>query len=419
MPPVIQVEGLSKLYRVGSAFGPARLSETLVAWSHLAWRRLRRAAASGSAHEASEFWALKDVSLTVGQGEVVGIVGHNGAGKSTLLKILARIVHPTEGRFAIRGRLASLIEIGTGFHPELTGRENVYLSGCILGLTHREVQRRFDEIVAFSGVERFLDTPVKRYSSGMHVRLGFSVAAHLDPEVMILDEALSVGDAAFQQKCQAKIDEIRHSGRTILLVSHSMTQIVSLCHRAIWLHAGQVRDEGPPTDVVHRYLAQSTVKPAAEGSPTDLPSDANVRVRELSLAQPGTRGAPQLIDVARDCELSIVLELLHLSAEYSVRLLLVDEQGTIILGSESTPFSAGRNSSASIKRITCRIPANLLAPIDYHLRIHVRMLLNGEELVMDPALAFRGNVLSAADWTATSFAPGLVHPRLTWSMSHG
>jgi lipopolysaccharide transport system ATP-binding protein len=207
--------------------------------------------------EIEEFWALKDVSFEVKHGEVLGIVGRNGAGKSTLLKILSRITEPTEGRVLLRGRVASLLEVGTGFHPELTGRENIYLNGAILGMRRAEIRRKFDEIVAFAQVEKFLDTPVKRYSSGMYVRLAFAVAAHLEPDILVVDEVLAVGDAEFQRKCLGKMEEVsRREGRTVLVVSHNMGVVTSLCTRALWLGQGSIQDQGPAEAVVGHYLAQ-------------------------------------------------------------------------------------------------------------------------------------------------------------------
>jgi lipopolysaccharide transport system ATP-binding protein len=200
-----------------------------------------------------EFWALRDVSFQIRVGETVGIIGRNGAGKSTLLKILSRITEPTQGRIKIHGRVASLLEVGTGFHPELSGRENVFLNGAILGMTRREIQRKFDEIVAFAGVNNFIDTPVKRYSSGMYVRLAFAVAAHLDPEILVVDEVLAVGDAAFQRKCLGKMQEIGRSGRTVLFVSHNIAAINTLCSSAILLESGRVKQRGPTSDVVAAY----------------------------------------------------------------------------------------------------------------------------------------------------------------------
>lgn len=208
-----------------------------------------------------EFWALKDVSFEVKQGDVLGIIGRNGAGKSTLLKILSRITEPTRGRVLLRGRVASLLEVGTGFHPELTGRENVFLNGAILGMTQREIRRKFEEIVAFAEVEQFLDTPVKRYSSGMYVRLAFAVAAHLEPQVLIVDEVLAVGDAAFQRKCLGKMEEVsRREGRTVLVVSHSMGLLTSLCSTAIWLDQGTIHQHGPTREILSTYLVHGSSK---------------------------------------------------------------------------------------------------------------------------------------------------------------
>jgi lipopolysaccharide transport system ATP-binding protein len=207
--------------------------------------------------EIEEFWALKDISFEVKQGEILGIIGSNGAGKSTLLKILSRVTEPSQGRVRIRGRVASLLEVGTGFHPELTGRENIFLNGAILGMARVEIRKKFDEIVAFAGVQKFIDTPIKRYSSGMYVRLAFAVAAHLDPDILVVDEVLAVGDAEFQKRCLGKMDEVsRRAGRTVLLVSHNMGVITTLCPSAIWLHKASIRDRGESRKVVGEYLAQ-------------------------------------------------------------------------------------------------------------------------------------------------------------------
>ncbi len=205
-------------------------------------------------NSTEEFWALKDVSFEVKQGDVVGVIGHNGAGKSTLLKILSRITEPTEGKATIYGRVGSLLEVGTGFHPELTGRENIYLNGAILGMKRGEIERQFDEIVAFAEVEKFIDTPVKRYSSGMYLRLAFAVAAHLEPEILLVDEVLAVGDAAFQKKCLGKMEDVAKVGRTVLFVSHNMAAISALCRRCIYLNAGSIQTDGQPDKVIVHYL---------------------------------------------------------------------------------------------------------------------------------------------------------------------
>jgi lipopolysaccharide transport system ATP-binding protein len=242
--PALRVEGLGKAYRIGAARGgQATLRDVLVGW-------LR----GGRAARSEILWALRDVSFTAERGEVVGVIGRNGAGKSTLLKVLARITEPTTGRATLEGRLGSLLEVGTGFHPELTGRENVYLSGAILGLRRHEIASRFDEIVAFSELERFLDTPVKRYSSGMYMRLAFAVAAHLQPEILLVDEVLAVGDAAFQRKCLGKMDEAARGGRTVLFVSHNLAAVTELCGRALLLDQGRLVADGPAAQVVGRYL---------------------------------------------------------------------------------------------------------------------------------------------------------------------
>ncbi len=242
---VIQAEGLGKRYRRGlRAAGGLR---------HALEDFLRSPVSTLRRKKEETFWALKDVSLEVGEGEVLGLIGRNGSGKTTLLKILSRITQPTAGWAEIHGRVGSLLEVGTGFHAELTGRENTYLSGAILGMSKAEITRKFDEIVAFAELEKFIDTPVKHYSSGMYVRLAFAVAAHLEPEILLVDEVLAVGDINFQKKCLGKMGDVARAGRTVVLVSHQLNQIRRLCHRVVWIDAGSVRQEGPATDLVTAY----------------------------------------------------------------------------------------------------------------------------------------------------------------------
>ena len=257
MATALQIENLSKEYRLGGIGHGAALSgpQQLVVpppgqrGPQRPPGREEPAATDG----ARDFWALKGVTLEVEQGKVLGIIGRNGAGKSTLLKIISRITAPTPGMVRIKGRVASLLEVGTGFHPELTGRENVFLNGAILGMTKAEVRSKFDEIVDFSGVGKFIDTPVKRYSSGMYVRLAFAVGAHLEPEILLVDEVLAVGDAGFQKKCLGKMDEVTKQGRTVLFVSHNLDAVSTLCDRVIWLDEGEIFLDGPPQEVVPRY----------------------------------------------------------------------------------------------------------------------------------------------------------------------
>ncbi len=302
--PAISVEGLGKRYRLGGG-STDLLSERLL-------RRTPR---------GEDFWALRDVDLSVGQGEVVGLVGRNGAGKSTLLKCLSRITPPTEGRVEIRGRVGTLLEVGTGFHPELTGRENVFLSGTILGMRRREVTARFDEIVEFAGVERFLETPVKRYSSGMYVRLAFAVAAHLDTDVLLVDEVLAVGDAEFQRKCFGKMDDAARVGRTVVFVSHQLSAVQRLCSRCYWIDAGRVRSHGPTRDVVGAYLhhagtqqhgGEAVIGPDVPRSTTGdatltrvaLLDDGERRIDQVTLGQPFT--VAMTFDVATRVEDGVI-----------------------------------------------------------------------------------------------------------------
>ncbi|WP_310429331.1 ABC transporter ATP-binding protein [Chamaesiphon sp. VAR_48_metabat_135_sub] len=256
---VIRVENLGKKYVLGHQRQEryATLRDTISNSSKNLVDKLKGKSSADSTYE--EFWALKDVSFEIKQGDRVGIIGRNGAGKSTLLKILSRITEPTKGSIRIKGRVASLLEVGTGFHPELTGRENIFLNGAILGMGKVEIQRKFDEIVAFAEVEKFLDTPVKRYSSGMYVRLAFAVAAHLEPEILIVDEVLAVGDAQFQQKCLGKMEQIGNEGRTVVFVSHNMATIKHLCSTGILLKAGQVHKVGKPLDIISHYLSDAHV----------------------------------------------------------------------------------------------------------------------------------------------------------------
>jgi lipopolysaccharide transport system ATP-binding protein len=285
--PIIEVEGLSKQYRVGAAraaYSYETLRDVLAGAFSAPVRRL---AGRGAAPEQT-FWALRGVSFEVRPGEVLGVIGRNGAGKSTLLKLLSRITEPTAGRVKLYGRIGSLLEVGTGFHPELTGRENIFLNGAILGMKRAEIARKFDEIVAFAEVERFLDTPVKRYSSGMYTRLAFAVAAHLEPEILLVDEVLAVGDAAFQQKCLGKMGEVAREGRTVLFVSHNMGAVLQLCTRAAVLAGGELVMDGEVRPAVSKYLSETR----ASGSVAAFEDEPDRDVKILSVAVVSPAGAP-------------------------------------------------------------------------------------------------------------------------------
>ncbi len=299
--PAIEVSGLSKHYVIQHESRHDNLRDTLHHTARKLWRRYRW----GTGFETEEFWALRDVSFSVQPGEVVGIIGRNGAGKSTLLKILSRITEPTAGTIRLRGRVASLLEVGTGFHPDLTGRENIFLNGAILGMSRAEIARKFDEIVAFAEIERFLDTPVKRYSSGMYVRLAFAVAAHLEPEILIVDEVLAVGDAQFQKKCLGKMQNVaREGGRTVLFVSHNTAALRRLCNRGVVLQAGKSVHEGGINAVLAFYESQmgtTGVQPATfeRRARSDLPTITHANVSGAS-AYPGAfhAGDPLRIEIA-------------------------------------------------------------------------------------------------------------------------
>ncbi len=254
---VIKVENLGKKYIIGHQRrrGRATFRDAMTHVAKSAWQKFRHPLSPNSeAVEQEEIWALKDVNFEVQQGERLGIIGRNGAGKSTLLKVLSRITEPTTGTIRLKGRVSSLLEVGTGFHPELTGRENVFLNGAILGMSHQEIKNKFDEIVAFADVEKFLDTPVKRYSSGMYVRLAFAVAAHLEPEILIVDEVLAVGDASFQKKCLGKMENVANEGRTVLFVSHNMSAIQNLCRSCLLIENGKIQNHGPVQNIIDAYL---------------------------------------------------------------------------------------------------------------------------------------------------------------------
>lgn len=274
MTTVISVENLSKTYRLGQIGTGTFTNDLKLLWAKAQGKPnplLRIGETDHGNRDGEDLWALRDVSFTVEQGEVLGIIGRNGAGKSTLLKILSRVTAPTSGKVKVKGRVASLLEVGTGFHPELTGRENIYLNGAILGMNRREIDRKFDEIVDFAEVEKFIDTPVKRYSSGMYVRLAFAVAAHLEPEILVVDEVLAVGDAEFQKRCLGKMGDVAKEGRTVLFVSHNMAAVENLCKQAIQLDLGILMSKGEKKGIISAYLKKSNISPLIDLTQINVP----------------------------------------------------------------------------------------------------------------------------------------------------
>src|SRR2546427_3960368 len=292
---VIHCEQLGKRYQIGQRERYLALRDVLANSFQAPWRLFRSAAPGSSNGRPKHIWALRNVSFKIHEGEVLGIVGRNGAGKTTLLKVLARVTKTTEGHAEVVGRMGSLLEVGTGFHPELTGRENPYLSGAMLGMSKREINRKFDEIVAFAEVEQFIDTPLKHYSSGMQTRLAFGVAAHFQPEILLVDEVLAVGDLAFQKKCLGKIDEVARTGRTIVFVSHQMNQIRNLCARVIWIDAGRLRMDGTAAEVVSAY--ESAMSRGDIGERQETPeSSARSQFLKWQLGYPAETANPYHLD---------------------------------------------------------------------------------------------------------------------------
>jgi lipopolysaccharide transport system ATP-binding protein len=363
---VIRAENLGKRYRIGERERYLALRD-LIASAASAPLRLfaRRTSNSNGNHPAgarsrdgSYIWALKEAFLDARQGEVVGLVGRNGAGKTTLLKILSRITKPTTGRAEIRGRVGTLLEVGTGFHPELTGRENIYLSGAILGMGRREITRKFDEIVAFAEIEKFITTPVKHYSSGMYVRLAFSVAAHLEPEILFVDEVLAVGDASFQKKCLGKMGQVSREGRTILFVSHNMAAVKALCSRAVLIKDGAVASSGAVADVVDEYLLSA----AHEGSvrewsdPALAPGNENVRMSYVRIIS--SEGAA-VIDIDSGAQIEIGLENFRKNVHLSVRVRVTNSDGVVLFVSNCFISSDG-NARSGFYNVQGKIPGHLL-----------------------------------------------------------
>jgi lipopolysaccharide transport system ATP-binding protein len=414
----VRVENLSKRYRIGRNEPAQVFRDALVNTLTTPFRSLHSTFNARS--ESSMIWALKDVSFDIKYGEVVGIVGRNGAGKSTLLKILTRITKPTGGRVLLHGRVGSLLEVGTGFNPELSGRQNVYLNGAILGMRTSEIDRKFDEIVAFAEIEKFIDTPVKHYSSGMAVRLAFAVAAHLEPEIMIIDEVLAVGDAEFQKKCLGKMDDMAKDGRTVLFVSHNMPAVIGLCSRGVWLKNGMVEADGPAYEIVSRYLRGDHATSAEKTwAPSQAPGNEIVRLRSAKIQTEGGQAADSFD----------IRELLCVEMEFDVLQpghILVPgfhfftETGAIAFQSmDQSPGWKRRPRPAGRFVSTARIPGNFLA--EGQMVVGVSVITARPKRIHffeQNALAFHIVDSLDGDTARGDFAghmPGVVRPLLQWT----
>jgi lipopolysaccharide transport system ATP-binding protein len=402
--PAISIRDISKCYTLGREVHDSLRDQ-------IAGLFRKRASA-----EERTFWALRGVSFDVEEGETLGVIGHNGAGKSTLLKILAQVTDPTDGEVRIRGRVGSLLEVGTGFHPELTGRENVFINGAILGLTRREIGQRFAEIVAFAEVEKFIDTPVKHYSSGMSLRLAFSVAAHLQPEVLLVDEILAVGDSSFQRRCLGKMKEISQSGRTILFVSHNMTAVESLCSRVAWLRGGQVLKVGPAEEIVSEYLGSETERQTAVVWPdaASAPGNDLVRIRSAQVAPLG-EASDGLITIGSGFTLEFELWNQKDGAALGLSIFLVNEDGVFVCNTlfDFDEVRVGEGVPSGLLRARCTVPGHLLNEGTY--RVLFRATSRGvNNFIRDDLLVFR--VHNDQEWRRGRAGkwPGVIRPQLAW-----
>ncbi|HMR62511.1 MAG TPA: ABC transporter ATP-binding protein [Anaerolineae bacterium] len=424
----IRVEHLTKQYHIGrlqqkhTTFREV-LTDVVVAPFRRS-RKLLQGQATGASELDEELWALVDVSFKVQQGELVGIIGRNGAGKSTLLKILSRITEPTSGFAEIRGRVSSLLEVGTGFHLELTGRENVYLNGAILGMKRAEIDRKFDEIVAFSEVERFVDTPIKHYSSGMKMRLAFAVAAHLEPEILIVDEVLAVGDAAFQRKCVSKMQDVGQAGRTVLFVSHNMAAVSRLCERGILLDQGRIIADAPIHDVVRAYLDSGAGTTASRewSDPETAPGGDVARIQGVYVRN-GDGQVSEAIDIRQPICLEMAYEVLKEGYELVPHFHLYNEEGVLVFTTldldpewRRRPRPKGRYVSRAI------IPGNFLSEGTIYVSSNM-MTINPKrrQFIVQNAVAFQTIDSIQGDTARGDFTGqlgGIIRPKLEWQTQY-
>jgi lipopolysaccharide transport system ATP-binding protein len=414
----IRVDGLSKQYRIGAAPEKYRtLRDTLVRALKAPFQRLRGRLPSANAR----IWALRDISFEVEQGQVLGIIGRNGAGKSTLLKVLSRVTEPTEGEVEIRGRVGSLLEVGTGFHPELTGRENIYLNGAILGMRRAEIERKFDEMVDFSGVEQFIDTPVKRYSSGMYLRLAFAVAAHLEPEILVVDEVLAVGDAEFQRKCLGKMDDVASQGRTVLFVSHNMSAILQLTREAILLEGGRMVRRGPTGEVVDEYLSADFSKSGERlWRREEVPAEAGPFC-PLALRVCSPDGT--VVDTVRSTE-PVAIDLSYtLSRPISglrIGIYLQTMRGELVFTTFDTDqpdmYEEFAQRGPGTYRSRCTIPPDFLNEGRYLLGVNASSFRVRRYFQDERALAFNVDPTGAPGMHWPEKRHGMLRPRLDWTI---
>lgn len=423
----IRVENLSKLYRIGQFVGYATLRESLINAFAAPFRTLSsttsgQKSGNDNPNNKESIWALKDVSFEVKQGEVVGIIGRNGAGKTTLLKVLTRITEPTEGYAEIYGRVGSLLEVGTGFHPELTGRENIYLNGAVLGMKKKEIDGKFDEIVEFAGVEKFIETPLKRFSTGMQVRLAFSVAAHLEPDILLVDEVLAVGDAEFQKKCLGRMGEIAKGGRTVLFVSHNMISLQNLCTRGILLESGQVAMDDSMTTVINKYLdlGKEQSGEVCWASPDVAPGDERVRLKAVRVvSEDNTTG---VVDISKEFRIEIDYWNLEAKERRLISIHLNNSMGICLLTSANLPSASltpdswySRPYPRGLFRTSCIIPSNFLNDGPHSISLFINGATASDNIITNrDILSFTVQDTGAMRKEFTGKWIGAVRPRLDW-----
>lgn len=415
---VIKVENLGKLYRIGSARERNKtLREAITDMITAPWRSMRGEPHAPrhmpSSQSDDHIWALKDVSFEIKRGEVVGVIGRNGAGKSTLLKILARITEPTEGRVVLKGRVGSLLEVGTGFHSELTGEENIYLSGTILGMSSREISNKFDEIVAFAEMEKFINTPVKHYSSGMYMRLAFAVAAHLEPEILLIDEVLAVGDAEFQKKCLGKMDDVAKGGRTVLFVSHNMGAIINLCRRSLWIDKGKIIGDGASKELTNLYQSQNLATRTEWKRSEPIAPEGSFSFLCVFIGRPGeqTNG---FFDASEAIPVEIRYSVIRHLSGCQIGVRIYNSEGFVVFTTTDSDFkgvSASAKEPGNYIAHFC-IPENLLRPTKYY--IYLAAHLPGRHVyeVIEQAVVFE--ISPSKSIISLDGRLGVIAPLILW-----
>lgn len=413
---VIEVKDISKRYQIGAeATQYETFAEELFSWIKSPINNFKRISNLSNTDDTlqNSFTALSDINFEVKRGEVLGVIGHNGAGKSTLLKILSRITEPTEGEIMIKGRVSSLLEVGTGFHPELSGRDNIYMNGTILGMTKKEIDAKFEQIVQFSGIGKHLDTPVKRYSSGMKVRLAFSVAAHLEPEILIIDEVLAVGDAEFQKKCLGKMQDVAGEGRTVLFVSHNMVAIKSLCHKVLWLERGKIKEIGLPNETVTKYLNSYSL---GESYKIWNENDENGKNEYIKLVSFHVKGDTEKDYIATNNDFKFEIEFIPYKENLEFTLHIVNEDEVIAFGTSTAENENKIQYKLNeVNKVVCNIPKHLLNIGYYRPKILVvtkaKAILKVEDVV-----TFEIVDDSKRDGAWMGKKVGVFRPKLNWNI---